>query len=346
MSSPSTPSSATPDAAKRHTLLALSNIELDLFFGERDRAKVRFPNTACTEEMDPKEWRRQLEETKPTVVVTGWTTPAIPPECTRIHGGSINYVCHVSGSIRHVVDRDLIAEGLWVTNWGTLVAPLVAEHALLLTLSCLRNQQEWPQFITAPNNKYKSALETRTLFGRRIGLYGFGSIAQALLPLIKQFNPEVSSYSAAMPQHLIQAAGVTPVDSLTELCRHSEVLIVCEALTAETRGELDANALNALPEGAVLVNVGRGATIDEPALLQAIKRRKLRVGLDVLCQEPMPQDSPWLEIPNALLSPHIGGPTNDSYVQFGERAIANIEAYYRDEIPTGLITTEVYDRST
>lgn len=350
MSRPSSvPSAATEPVQPRTgaTLLALTESESLSFFREglgagHDPAHVHTIDPIKQREA----WVDCLTRLGPDVVVSGWCTPPIPPACTVLHGGSVRYICHVSGSVRHVVSRDLIGQGLWVTNWGRLVAPVVAEHALLLVLGALRNQRAWPEVLIHPRRRPKAELRTRTLFEKRVGLHGFGAIAQALVPLLQPFRVQLRAFSTGLSAAAIQELGVEPAASLRDLCAESDVLICCEALTPATRGELGRAALQALPREAVFVNVGRGAVVDEAALLEVIAERDIRVASDVFAQEPLDPDSPFLQLPDAILSPHIGGPTHDFYGRCGALAQANLAAYRRGETPTGLITTAIYDRST
>ena len=248
--------------------------------------------------------------------------------------------------MRKLIGRELIESGLWVTNWGTLVAPIVAEHALLLTLSALRNQAAWPRSLTHNREEPKSSLQTRTLHGKRIALHGFGAIAQALIALLRPFNPHLTAFSTGMPRELIRQSGVETAPDLATLCRDADVLISCEALTPLTARELSYEILSELPAGSVFINVGRGGVVDEAALFRVVRERSLRVGIDVFGEEPLAADSPYVSLPDAILSPHIGGPTHDYYGPCGAHALANLAAFRRGETPQGLITPAIYDRST
>ena len=124
------------------------------------------------------------------------------------------------------------------------------------------------------------------------------------------------------------------------------MLIECEALTSLTRGSVTAAILDLLPPDAVFVNVGRGAVVDEPALVRRAARGLVRVALDVFEHEPLPPDSEFYRIPNALLSPHIAGPTADTFPLCGEFALDNVRQYLQGGKIAGLVTLEAYDRSS
>ncbi len=288
-------------------------------------------------------WSGKFAELKPDAVLSCWGTPTVPPAALP----GLKIVAHSTGGVRQLVSRQMIENGLLVTNWGELAAPSVAECALLLILCALRkvtaisftmhHDKSWPAF---------GSVGDRGLFGRRVGLHGFGHIARFLVTLLKPFGCRISSYSAGVPKQVFLEQGVTPVDSLEELFASSEVLVEVEALTPATRHSITEELFRLLPPGAVFVNVGRGAVVDEAALIKIALEGKIQFGLDVYESEPPPPDSPLRGLPNVTMLPHIGGPTPDRLIECGGRAVENLLRFARGEKPIGAITPEIYDRST
>ncbi len=325
-------------------VVALTERERSLFF-EGDAMP---PGTLLEEaDFEPERWEARLERERPDVVVSGWSTPPIPERWLMRPDCSLRYVCHVAGSVRALVPRSFIERGGLVTNWGDSVSPQVAEHALLLALAALRHADRWPGFIARdPETRRIEEIGTRTLFGRRVGIHGFGSVARALLTLLAPFGVTVTAYSAGVPHELMNEAGVQSCASLAELFRSSEVLFECEALTPATERSVSAELLAALPDDAVFVNVGRGRLVDDAALQREAKSGRLRLALDVVADEPLTSDSPFVASGNAILSPHIGGPTLDRYRRCGQLALANLASFLRGETPPSTITLAAYDRAT
>jgi phosphoglycerate dehydrogenase-like enzyme len=101
-----------------------------------------------------------------------------------------------------------------------------------------------------------------------------------------------------------------------------------------------------LPADAVFVNVGRGAVVDEAALIKIALEGNLRVGLDVYQKEPVLPGYPLLNAPNVLLSPHIAGLTEDGFPILCDFAIKNLQRYIKGDEIEGLVSLEIYDRST
>lgn len=295
------------------------------------------------------DWQAYLEQIRPQVIVSCWSTPAIPPSSWMSAGGSVRYVCHLSGSVRHVISRPFIEQGGLVTNWGDLVCRQVAEHALLLALGCLRNITNWREYIIekAPQ-KFNPALtlETLTLFEKRVGIHGFGRIARSLVELLRPFNTKNTAYSKGVSAEFMTQFGVRQADSLEELFRESDIVFECEALTPDSYLSIGESLLRLLPEEAVFVNVGRGLVVDEGALHACAKAGRIRLAMDVAQEEPMTPKSAIFELEDALFSPHIGGPTMDCYHRCGQLALRNLQCYFADEPLTALVTAEEFDRST
>ncbi len=292
-------------------------------------------------------WRRMLLRENPAVVVTGWSTLPLPPEWLTSPECRLRYVCHIGGTVRHLVPRAFVARGGLVTNWGSSVAPQVAEHALLLALAALRRLPRWRPFLAQPEERRRiESLETRTLFGARVGLHGFGAVARALCALLRSFGVKISAYTTGVAPVEMRAVGVTPCRTLGELFAGSDVLFECEALTPATDEIVDAGILARLPVGAVFVNVGRGRIVREPDLIRIARLRRLRLALDVVADEPMRRDAPLLCSDDILISPHIAGPTADQYFACGRFAAENVRRFLAGREPTARVTLAIYDRST
>lgn len=289
-----------------------------------------------------------LHERNPDVVLTGWSTPPLRLEWLEGPACALRYACHLTGSVRRLVPRVFIERGGLVSNWGEIPATTVAEHALLLALAALRNQPRWSAAEGCAHNTVRrvETLSTRSLFGCRVGIHGFGSVARALVPLLRPFGVDLAVFSAGVPDSLVRAAGLRPAASLASLFAHSQVLFECEALTPASAGMVSGDVLAALPDGAVFVNVARGLLVDEAALLREAGSGRLRVALDVMSADSLECRRARFAAAGAMLSPHIAGPTLDQYADCGRFALRNIIRFLRREPVEGVVTLERYDRST
>lgn len=286
-----------------------------------------------------------FERIQPEILITGWGAPRLPDHLKLIP--SLKYVCHLAGSVRGLIPRSLLAEGLIVTNWGTCHAPTVAECALLLVLSALRRTTASNLTMHVDKGwQWPGEQRPASLFGRKVGLHGFGSVAQCLLPLLRPFEVSISAYSEGVPSAVFEDAGVHQVASLEELFRTSDVLVEVEAASPQNLATVRESHLRSLPEDGVFVNVGRAAVVDEAALLRVAVEGRLQIGLDVYHQEPLRADSPLRGLANVCLLAHQAGPTPDRRRDCGRWALDNLHAYLMGQALRGVVTLEAFDRGT
>jgi phosphoglycerate dehydrogenase-like enzyme len=144
------------------------------------------------------------------------------------------------------------------------------------------------------------------LAGLRAIIVGFGSIGSAVAVRLRPFGVDVVGVARTRRE------GVLGLDDFDEVLPSADILIDLLPLTAETVGLLDARRLGQLQPGALLVNAGRGATVDTPALVDALRTGRLRAALDVTDPEPLPPDHPLWRLPGVLISPHVAGNSRQS----------------------------------
>ncbi len=294
----------------------------------------------------PEDWLRVWREHPSDILVSAWQTPTLNSIITPADLGSLRYVCYLAGSIRKLVPRELIANGLIVTNWGNTISPTVSECTLMLILMALRRASYWNVAMHREGAWKAGRPETQSLFGKRVGLHGFGSISQCLVPMLKPFTADIQAYSPRVPDKTFTEYGVKKVTSLEELFRTSDVVVELAALTPENHHIVDEKLLRSIPAGGVFVNVGRGSVVDEAALTRVAKDGKIQIALDVFEVEPLPVDSPLRGLANVTLLPHLGGPTPDRRCDSGRLALKNIRAFLQNKPLEAAINIDIYDRST
>jgi phosphoglycerate dehydrogenase-like enzyme len=187
----------------------------------------------------------------------------------------------------------------------------VAEAALALMLAALRRL---PSFDAATRRGKGWDWDPRLqdhlleLGGRCVGLVGYGSVPRILAPILRALGAEVI-YHAPNPK----PDAVGEFCTLPELLARADVVSLHVPLEEETRHLIDAKALAAMKEGAVLVNTARGGLVDECALIEALETGRLRAaGLDTFAQEPTPADNPLLRLDNVVVMPHLAWLTVDT----------------------------------
>ena len=342
--------SANSNPTQGRCLLAVTETERDLFLAgglveelQSAASEFRYVSPGTLEEG---EWEALLLEYRPDVVVGAWSTRPLP-EGTTAPGGPVRYFCGLTGSVRRKVSREQIENGLLVSNWGTSISRTIAESALMMILSCLRRTSHWHEVMHYQRGWHKHPENEGqfSLFGRRVGIHGFGRIARDLALLLKPFDVTITSHTS-VPQELLDEYGIKRAKSLESLFEESDVLVELAALTERNRGSVTEDMLRRLPENAVFVNVGRGAVVDEEALIRVAEEGKLRVALDVYAKEPPPKDSPLRDNKNILLMPHQAGPTPDRMRDSGALAVANLRRYRQQQPLEGEVDLQGYDQQT
>jgi phosphoglycerate dehydrogenase-like enzyme len=308
------------------------------------RLREMFPSLKWVEApLSEDQWHALLQEHQPEIVLCAWETPPLPPESTQ----HLKYLCYLCGSIRKLVPREQIKQGLSVTNWGSTVSNTVAECSLLLILCALRRVGNWSVAMRT-QGKWKRGRhpDTLSLFGRRVGLHGLGAISRDLVKLLVPFQVELSAYSPSVPDETFERLNVRRSESLEDLFSTADVLVELAPGKPANHHLVGDDLLELLPQQAVFVNLGRGMVVDEAALVRASRERGLHIALDVYETEPLPVDSPLRGLENITLLPHLGGPTPDRRRDCGELALNNLENYLSSKPLINLIDLDTYDRAT
>jgi D-3-phosphoglycerate dehydrogenase len=143
----------------------------------------------------------------------------------------------------------------------------------------------------------------------------------------------------------MQKAGVTRVETLAELARQSDIVSVHVPLSKETEHLIDAEVLAAMQPHAIIVNTSRGGLIDEKALIQALKEKRIAgAGLDVFEQEPPATDNPLFTMENVVLSPHVAGVTEDALRSMAMSVAEVIDNVFAGRRPPTLLNADLWER--
>ena len=165
-----------------------------------------------------------------------------------------------------------------------------------------------------------------TLHGRTLGILGLGKLGAAMAAYGRALGMNIIAWSQNLTDAAAEAAGARRVEKLA-LFQESDALSIHLVLSARTRGLIGAAELAALKDGAILINTSRGPIIDEAALVAELRKGRIRAGLDVFDQEPLPENHPLRGFPNAILTPHLGYGAGPVFRQWYEDSIENILAF-------------------
>jgi D-3-phosphoglycerate dehydrogenase / 2-oxoglutarate reductase len=232
----------------------------------------------------------------------------LPGELIKAIDGQVRVIGRM-GIGTDTVDLSAAAEhGITVFNEPTFGVPEVASHAIAMLLALHRQ--------LVPSDHYvRTGWSVGRPFDRRpikpldelvIGVIGHGRIGRAVAQQLGPMVHQVLVYDPLLAEE--ELTGVLRQDRLDDLLTRSDAISVHVPLTEQTRGMLGRRELSLLPDGALVVNVSRGGQLDEPALAELLTSGHLGgAGLDVFAAEPLSADSPLLQAPNTLLSPHTAG---------------------------------------
>ncbi len=330
-----------------HSLLAfLTPFELRHFFPEPLLADLEAiaPEVRIVDPtgLQPSDIERELAERTPDVLLACWKTPALPEHLPA----RLRYICYLAGSVKTLVTRRHLESGLLLTNWGGSISRVVAECALLHTLSCLRRAAHWTYAMHEQGAWKNADTGAASLFERRVGIHGFGPVAREFVRLIRPFNCTVTVFAPDLDSAYEREYGIRRAASLEALFAGNDILIELAPLIPETAGLISESLLRLLPPGSAFVNVGRGAVVQEDALLKVAREGKIQFGLDVFAHEPLAPDHPLRALRNVFLTPHFAGPTVDRYPDASAHALRNLRAFAQGFPLESVVTPEVYDRST
>jgi phosphoglycerate dehydrogenase-like enzyme len=224
---------------------------------------------------------------------------------------------------------------------GGANAVSVAEHTLMFMLALIKRLAMLDRNVRSGvwRGGALGGLRIHEIWSQTVGIFGMGRIGQEVVKRVRPFEPGEIVYFDPFRQspEREKQLGVRYV-SKEELLRTADIVTVHVPLTPETHHWIDAAALKLMKPTAVLINTSRGGLVDESALAEALQSGTIAgAGLDVFSKEPPDPDNPLLKLENALLTPHMAGPTWESYPRRFENCFANIVRVASGEPPQWVI---------
>jgi D-3-phosphoglycerate dehydrogenase len=210
-----------------------------------------------------------------------------------------------------IVDVDTATEqGILVTNVQNYCTEEVADHAVALWLALARKLPDYDRATHAGVWQWQSGQPVYRLRGRTMGIVSLGKIGQAIVSRVQAFGVDVIAYDPYLAAEVAAELGVELV-SKADLLARSDYILMQAPMTPDTHHFLSDAEFAAMKPGTILVNTGRGPTVDNKALYRALSEGHLAaVGLDDLEEEPAkraswtPGDNPIFTLPNVLVTPH------------------------------------------
>lgn len=236
------------------------------------------------------------------------------------------------------VDLDAATRlGILVTNAPGANARSVAEHAIALALAVARSIPLHDRDLRAGRWLHHEGIEFE---GKTFGIVGLGQIGRHTARIAAGFGMRLLGWSTTHDEARAAELGVHLVE-LDDLLRQCDVVSLSLAVSDRTRGMIGAPEIALLKPTAILVNTARGALIDQPALIEALRDRRIfGAGLDVYAEEPLPAGDPLLTLPNVVLSPHAGWMTHEARQRLLRVPVENLVAWLAGH-PTNVVNPAV-----
>jgi D-3-phosphoglycerate dehydrogenase len=249
-------------------------------------------------------------------------------------------VIHFGKGVDNIDVDAATARGIWVTNVRDANWDEVSNHVLAMLLAWGRALPAFDRDVRAGGWSYRLAVPRRRLAGQTLGLVGFGDIARLLAAKARALGLAVLAH-ARRPS---PADGVEFV-ALAELLRRSDFVSIHVPLTRQTAKLIGAAELALMKPSAFLINTSRGGVVDQPALVAALRGKRLAgAGLDVLDPEPPPADDPILALDNVILSPHVAWYSEESRERVTTEAAREVVRVLRGERPLSPVNPAVVPR--
>jgi len=244
--------------------------------------------------------------------------------------GRLTWFASTGAGNEHLVNNPLLPESVVLTK-TTIYGEMMAEYVFAYVLYFIRRGAK---HLEDQRRKAWDPVRPERLRGKVLAVLGLGSIGTEIAERGKQFGMEVIGLKrTAEPVEGVDRVFGPP--DLAKMIPMADYLVNCLPLTPETHHLLGEKELASLKEGAVLLNIGRGKTIDQEALIQVLRSKKIRAVLDVFETEPLPRESELWTLENAIITPHVSGINMPE--EICEAFVENYERWLRGEPLVGVV---------
>jgi phosphoglycerate dehydrogenase-like enzyme len=245
----------------------------------------------------------------------------------------LQWIQAVSAGVNQFMYPELRARGVVLTNATSIHAIPIAQHILGMLVALarrfpdsLRHQQ---QSLWAQNELWTAPVKPRELNGQIVLFIGFGEIGRETARLLRPLDMRIWAVTHSGSSSSDLAERVFTASKLREALPHADFVVVSAPDTPQTRNMLGAPEFALMKPTAYLINVARGTLIDEPALIDALRSNRIAgAALDVTVKEPLPPESPLWKLPNAFITPHVSGATENTWERQEELIAENLQRWF------------------
>lgn len=260
------------------------------------------------------------------IVITSWGSPPFSAAALAA-ADRLKLIAHSAGSIKRLLPPPVFAAGPRVTHVAYSMSIPVAETTLALILLCLRNYHKIDRsFKDAGWAAARAMPPGAELAGNRVGVIGAGYTGRAVISRLLGMDAGVWLCDPYVSEARAVALGAKKV-ALEQLMRECPIVTLQAPATAETYRMIGAEQLSWLRDGAIFINTARAHLIDEAALLAELRTGRISAALDVFDREPLPDDSPFRQLDNLIITPHIAAVTHQAYKRQGEITVDEVASF-------------------
>jgi phosphoglycerate dehydrogenase-like enzyme len=260
--------------------------------------------------LEPEQWAKRVAGAD--AIMTTWGSPKLEGEILDAIDAGL--VAHVGGSVAAYATDEVFDRGIRVSTANPLMARTVAEHCIMLMLMGLRRAHDHIKLGTRSEtmNHYKD-WAVRVPQDCTIGIWGFGDIASWVVEMLGPFEPnEVLVVSGHLSEKDAAERGMELVE-FDDLFERSDVVFTLAGMTVANTGRVGEKQLKSMPSGSIIINVGRAPLIQPEPLLAELQSGRIMGIFDVYEREPLPDEHPFNDLDNVILSPHYAGTGRDAH---------------------------------
>ena len=261
-----------------------------------------------------------------------------------VQKGRLQWIQSSAAGMDWCLVPSVIESNIVITTASGVLADQVAEHTMALVLGWMRNLPTflWEQHDPlTPDYRRFIRRPTRDLTGRTVGIVGFGGVGRRLSQVLAPFRTRILAtdlFPIDKPPHI---AKLWPPERLDDLLGQSDIVVLCLPLNSQTRGMFDGARLKKMRPETLFVNVARGPLVDTDALVAALKNKELAGAVvDVTAPEPLPKEHPLWDLPNVIVTPHVGGQCRFRFDDVVDIFMANIRRWLVGQPLINFLTPE------
>lgn len=276
-------------------------------------------------------------------MLTCWGSRPLTADDLLVRRGTPLLVAHAAGSVRTIVSKELLQQGVRLTQGAPAIAVAVAQYTVGLMTMALRQVYYRMQVLRGATERNPDITSYRDLEGLTVGLVGLSRVGTLTAELLRSYHCSVIAYDPYCSPEKAASLNVELLSDVDTLLTRSDVVSLHTPVTDETHNLIDARRIALMRPGTAFINTARAALVDQDALFARAMAGEIQAYLDVTTPEPLPPDHPAWQCPHIFITPHIAGPTEQSLLRMADYAISEMARYLEGKPLSYEVTYDRYD---